>query len=58
MPKKTTADVKKTKKKDFKTVAEISEPATVPEIEVMPKKKILLWRRKARRSSRRADLRK
>lgn len=41
MPKKTTADVKKTKKKDFKTVAEISEPATVPEIEVMPKKKIL-----------------
>lgn len=41
MPKKTTADVKKTKKKDFETVAEISEPATVPEIEVMPKKKIL-----------------
>ena len=26
MPKKTTADVKKTKKKDFETVAEISEP--------------------------------
>ena len=41
MPKKTTADVKKTKKKEFETVAEISEPATVPEIEVMPKKKIL-----------------
>ena len=41
MPKKTTADVKKTKKKDFETVAEISAPATVPEIEVTPKKKIL-----------------
>lgn len=58
MPKKTTADVKKTKKKDFETVAEISAPATVPEIEVTPKKKILLWRRKVRRSSRREGLRK